>query len=95
VSVQENSDATGRREMWRSGQYTLGEDSSQRELLQERGQDHLHLKAIPNWEKQAQILVRTCTHDGFLQSIYCVNASYASEKNHYHSDIEIRFKKVT
>ena len=81
--------------MWRSGQYILGEDSSQRELLQERGQDHLHLKAIPNWEKRAQILVRTCTHMGSYK-VYIVSiASYASEKNHYHPDIEIRFKKVT
>ncbi len=67
-----------------------------RELLKELGQDHLHLKAIPNWEKRAQTLVRTFTCDGFLQSIHFVNRiAMRAERNHHHPDIDIRFNKVT
>ena len=67
-----------------------------RELLKELGRDHLHLRAIPNWEKRAQTLVRTFTCDGFLQSIHCGNRiAIRAEINPHHPDIDIRFNKVT
>jgi 4a-hydroxytetrahydrobiopterin dehydratase len=56
----------------------------------------LHLKAVPNWSKRAQTILRTFKFEGFLKSIAFVNriARKAQRVNH-HPDIDIRFNKVT
>ena len=56
----------------------------------------LHLKAVPNWSKRVQTILRTFKFEGFLQSIEFVNriARKAQKVNH-HPDIDIRFNKVT
>ena len=56
----------------------------------------LHLKAVPNWSKRAQTILRTFKFDGFLNSIDFVNriARKAQKVNH-HPDIDIRFNQVT
>jgi 4a-hydroxytetrahydrobiopterin dehydratase len=56
----------------------------------------LHLKAVPNWSKRAQTILRTFKFEGFLKSIAFVNriAKQAQKINH-HPDIDIRFDKVT
>ena len=56
----------------------------------------LHLKAVPNWSKGVQIILRTFKFEGFLESIEFVNqiARKAQKANH-HPDINIRFSKVT
>ena len=55
----------------------------------------LHLKAVPNWSKRAQTILRTFKFEGFLKSIAFVNriARKAQKVNH-HPDIDIRFDKV-
>ena len=59
-------------------------------------QVNLHLKAVPNWSKRAQTILRTFKFEGFLKSIEFVNriARKAQKLNH-HPDIDIRFNKVT
>ena len=59
-------------------------------------QIRLHLKAVPNWSKRAQTILRTFKFEGFLKSMDFVNriARKAQKANH-HPDIEIRFNKVT
>ena len=59
-------------------------------------QASLHLKAVPNWSKRAQTILRTFKFEGFLKSMDFVNriARKAQKANH-HPDIEIRFNKVT
>ena len=56
----------------------------------------LHLKAVPNWSKRAQTILRTFKFEGFLKSIAFVNriARKAQKVNHL-PDIDIRFNKVT
>jgi 4a-hydroxytetrahydrobiopterin dehydratase len=56
----------------------------------------LYLKAVPNWSKRAQTILRTFKFEGFLKSIAFVNriARKAQRINH-HPDIDIRFNKVT
>jgi 4a-hydroxytetrahydrobiopterin dehydratase len=56
----------------------------------------IQLKAITNWSKRAETIVRTFHFEGFLKSIAFVNrvAGIAQKSNH-HPDIEIRFNKVT
>jgi 4a-hydroxytetrahydrobiopterin dehydratase len=56
----------------------------------------VHLKAVPNWSKRAQTILRTFKFEGFLKSMDFVNriASKAQKLNH-HPDINIRFDKVT
>jgi len=56
----------------------------------------LHLKAVPNWLKRAQTILRTFEFEGFLEGIEFVNriARKALKSNH-HPDIDIRFDKVT
>jgi 4a-hydroxytetrahydrobiopterin dehydratase len=56
----------------------------------------LHLKAVPNWSKRAQIILRTFKFEGFLESLAFVNriARKAQRINH-HPDIDIRFNRVT
>jgi 4a-hydroxytetrahydrobiopterin dehydratase len=56
----------------------------------------LHLKAVPDWSKRAQTILRTFKFEGFLESIAFVNriARKAQRINH-HPDIDIRFNKVT
>ena len=56
----------------------------------------LHLKAVPNWSKRAQTILRTFKFEGFLNSIAFVNriARRAQRLNH-HPDIDIRFDRVT
>jgi 4a-hydroxytetrahydrobiopterin dehydratase len=56
----------------------------------------LHLKAVPNWSKRAQTILRTFKFEGFLECIAFVNqiARKAQKLNH-HPDIDIRFNKVT
>ena len=59
-------------------------------------QVNLHLKAIPNWSKRAQTIVRTFKFEGFLNSIDFVNRiAKRAEKRNHHPDIDIRFNKVT
>src|ERR1035437_4093629 len=59
-------------------------------------QVRLHLKAVPNWSKRAQTILRTFKFEGFLQTINFVKriARKAQKANH-HPDIDIRFNKVT
>ena len=59
-------------------------------------QIRLRLKAVPNWSKRAQTILRTFKFEGFLKSMDFVNriARKAQKANH-HPDIEIRFNKVT
>ena len=59
-------------------------------------QIRLRLKAVPNWSKRAQVILRTFKFEGFLKSIDFVNriARKAQKANH-HPDINIRFDKVT
>jgi 4a-hydroxytetrahydrobiopterin dehydratase len=59
-------------------------------------QIRLHLKAVPNWSKRAQTILRTFKFEGFLKSMDFVNriARKAQKANH-HPDIDIRFDKVT
>ena len=59
-------------------------------------QIRLPLKAVPNWSKRAQTILRTFKFEGFLKSMDFVNriARKAQKANH-HPDIEIRFNKVT
>lgn len=56
----------------------------------------LHLKAVSNWSKRAQTILRTFQFEGFLKSIAFVDriARKAQKLNH-HPDIDIRFNKVT
>jgi 4a-hydroxytetrahydrobiopterin dehydratase len=56
----------------------------------------LHLKAVPQWSKRAQLISRTFKFEGFLKAIEFVNrvAKQAQKVNH-HPDIDIRFNKVT
>ena len=56
----------------------------------------LHFKAVPNWSKRAQVILRTFKFEGFLKSIDFVNriARKAQKMNH-HPDIDIRYNKVT
>ena len=56
----------------------------------------LHLKAVPNWSKRAQIILRTFKFEGFMLSIAFVRriAKQAQKINH-HPDIDVRFDQVT
>jgi 4a-hydroxytetrahydrobiopterin dehydratase len=56
----------------------------------------VHLKAVPNWSKRTQMIVRTFQFKGFLNGIDFINriAGKAQKSNH-HPDIDIRFNKVT
>jgi len=54
------------------------------------------LKAVPNWSKRAQTILRTFKFDGFLKSIAFVNRiARKAQKINHHPDIDIRFNKVT
>ena len=56
----------------------------------------LHLKAVPNWSKRAQTIVRTFKFEGFLNSIAFVNRiARKAQKINHHPDIDICFNKVT
>jgi 4a-hydroxytetrahydrobiopterin dehydratase len=57
---------------------------------------NLHLKAVPDWSKRANTILRTFKFEDFLKSIAFVNqiAKKAQKLNH-HPDIDIRFDKVT
>ena len=59
-------------------------------------QASLHLKAVPDWSKRAQVICRTFKFEGFMTSIDFVRriAKQALKINH-HPDIDIRFDKVT
>lgn len=56
----------------------------------------LHLKAIPDWAKCAQVICRTFKFEGFMMSIDFVRriAKQALKINHQ-PDIDIRFDEVT
>ncbi len=56
----------------------------------------LHLKAVPEWSKHAQTILRTFKFEGFPTSIVFVRriAKRAQKINH-HPDIDIRFDRVT
>jgi 4a-hydroxytetrahydrobiopterin dehydratase len=55
-----------------------------------------HLKAVPNWSKRAQTILRTYKFEGFLNSIAFVNRiARKAQKADHHPDIDIRFDKVT
>jgi 4a-hydroxytetrahydrobiopterin dehydratase len=71
---------------------TLGEIMSALTTKQVR----LHLKAVPNWSKRAQTILRTFRFEGFLKSIDFVNrVARKAQKVDHHPDIGIRFNKVT
>ena len=56
----------------------------------------VHLKAVPNWSKRAQMIVRTFQFGGFLNAIDFVNRiAKKAQKSNHHPDIDIRFNKVT
>jgi 4a-hydroxytetrahydrobiopterin dehydratase len=56
----------------------------------------LHLKAVPNWLKRAQTILRTFKFEGFLNSIAFVNRiARKAQKSNHHPDIDIRFNQVT
>jgi 4a-hydroxytetrahydrobiopterin dehydratase len=57
---------------------------------------NLRLKAVPDWSKRANTILRTFKFEDFLKSITFVNhiAKNAQKLNH-HPDIDIRFDKVT
>jgi 4a-hydroxytetrahydrobiopterin dehydratase len=56
----------------------------------------LHLKAVPNWSKRAQTILRTFKFERFLNSIAFVNRiARKAQKINHHPDIDIRFNKVT
>ena len=56
----------------------------------------LHLKAVPNWSKRAQTILRTYRFEGFPKSIDFVNRiSRKAQRIKHHPDIDIRFDKVT
>ncbi len=56
----------------------------------------LHLRALPNWSKRAQIILRTFEFEGFLESIDFVHRiARRAQKINHHPDIDIRFNKVT
>jgi 4a-hydroxytetrahydrobiopterin dehydratase len=58
-------------------------------------QINLHLKAIPNWSKRAQTILRTFKFEGFLNSIDFVNRiARKAQKSNHHPDIDIRFNQV-
>ena len=55
----------------------------------------LHLKAVPDWSKRAQIISRTYKFEGFLDSIRFVgHIAKQAEKANHHPDIDIRWNKV-
>jgi 4a-hydroxytetrahydrobiopterin dehydratase len=56
----------------------------------------LRLKAIPNWSKRAQTILRTFKFEGFLESMDFVNRiARKAQKINHHPDIDIRFNRVT
>ena len=56
----------------------------------------LHLRAVPNWSKRAQTILRTFKFEGFLNSIAFVNRiARKAQKSNHHPDIDIRFNQVT
>jgi 4a-hydroxytetrahydrobiopterin dehydratase len=56
----------------------------------------LHLKAVRNWSKRAQIISRTCKFEGFLKAIDFVNrVAKKAQKINHHPDIDIRYNQVT
>ncbi len=56
----------------------------------------LHIKAVPNWSKRAQTILRTFKFEGFLNSIAFVDRiARKAQKINHHPDIDIRFNKVT
>ena len=55
----------------------------------------LYLKAVPNWSKRAQTILRTFKFEGFLNSIDFVNRiARKAQKINHHPDIDIRFNQV-
>jgi len=59
-------------------------------------QASLHLKAIPNWSKRAQIISRTYKLEGFLKAIdFVKRVARKAQKLNHHPDIDIRFDQVT
>ena len=56
----------------------------------------VHLKAVPNWSKRVQTIVRTFQFEGFLKSMDFVNRiARKAQKSNHHPDIDIRFNRVT
>ena len=56
----------------------------------------VHMRAVPNWARVAQVISRTFGFRGFLQSIDFVNqVAKVAEENNHHPDIEIHWNKVT
>ncbi len=56
----------------------------------------LQLKAVPNWSKRAQTILRTFKFEGFLKSMDFVNRiARKAQKINHHPDIVIRFNRVT
>ena len=56
----------------------------------------VHLKAVPNWSKRAQTIVRTFQFEGFLNDLdFVKRIAKKAQKSNHHPDIDIRFNKVT
>jgi 4a-hydroxytetrahydrobiopterin dehydratase len=54
-----------------------------------------HLKAVPNWSKRAQTILRTFKFEGFLEGLDFVNRiGRKAQKMNHHPDIDIRYNKV-
>jgi len=59
-------------------------------------QVHASLKAVPNWYKRAETIVRTFQFEGFLKSISFVNRiAGKAQKWDHHPEIDVRFNQVT
>ena len=55
----------------------------------------LRLKAVPDWSKRTQSILRTFKFVGFLQGMDFVNRiARKAQKINHHQDIDIRFNKV-
>lgn len=56
----------------------------------------LHLKNLPQWEVERNMLTKTFTFDTFMEAIRFVNevAEHAEAANH-HPDLLIAYRKVT
>ena len=59
-------------------------------------QINVHLRAVPDWSKRAQTILRTFTFAGFSNSIDFVNRiGKRAQKLNHHPEIDIRLDKVT
>ena len=53
------------------------------------------LKAVPNWSKRAQAIVRTFKFEGFLNAVdFVTRIAMKAQQSNHHPGIDIRFDKV-